>query len=51
MNLFSLNMNIFNFHKLKNHLKDQICHVSIVGWCLLSGFVVEGIDFCDSLRV
>ena len=41
---FSLNLNIFNFHKMKNHLqnhlKGQICPVSIVGWSILSGFVV-----------
>ena len=53
-NFFILNLNIFNYHKienyLRNHLKGQICLVSTVGWSLLSGFVVKGwkSNFCDS---
>ena len=53
---FSLILNIFNSHKienhLQNHLKGQICPVSTVGWFLFSGFVVKGwkSDFCVSSR-
>ena len=38
------------FLKKKNHLKDQICSVSIAAWPMLSGFVVEGwkSDFYDN---
>ena len=38
---------------MQNHLKGEICPVLIVGWPMLSDFVVEGwkLDFCDSSRV
>ena len=40
-------------NRLQNHSKGQICPVFIVGWPMLSGFVVEGwkSDFCYSSRV
>ena len=56
-NFFSLNLNIFNFNKMKthiwNHLKGQTCPVSTVGWSSLSCYVVKGwqSNFCNSLRV
>ena len=39
---FNLNLNVFNSNKMENHLKDQICPVSIIEWSLLFDFVVEG---------
>ena len=50
-------MNIFNSHKIENHLqnhpKGQIYPVLTIGWPMLSGFVVEDwkLDFCDSSSV